>query len=131
MLSTTARRGLAALTVFILCGGSLQAQSIIQQFPDGAAVEVNKNGASRRGFVRGYAAWGEYSVEYDDGRREWVPAAQVRSVAASAPAAAPNGPPDFAPLYQALGAACGGAACCIVPIGAVFIVVALSRRRRQ
>lgn len=131
MLSTTARRGLVVLAVLVLCGGSLRAQSIIQQHPDGAPVEVNRNGTSRRGIVRGYAGWGEYSVEYDDGRREWVPAAQVRAVAASAPAAAPAGPPDFAPLYQAIGAACGGMICCAVPLGVAIAFIAIPLMRRK
>ena len=88
MLSTTARAGLVALAAALgLCASPLQGQSILQQIPDRAAVETTNNGASRRGIVRGYAAWGEYSIEYDDGRREWVPAAQVRAVGAIAPAA--------------------------------------------
>jgi len=121
-----------AAALLSLTAATLSAQPLTQQIPDGTAVEVTKNGTARQGVVRAYAAWGEYSVEYEDGRREWVPAAQVRSAAVNAPAApAAAGPPDLAPLYQAIGAACGWVVCCIVPIGAAILFVALPRMRRK
>ncbi len=120
-----------AAALLSLTAATLSAQPLTQQIPDGAAVEVTRNGNSRRGVVRGYAAWGEYRVEYEDGGGppEWVPAAQVRPLADTAPAAAPAGPPDLAPLYQALGAACGTVVCCIVPVGFLLSVILMKRRK--
>ena len=132
MLTAMSRSRLPALAALALFSSSLWAQSTVQEYLDGALVEVSQDGASRRGVVRGYAPWGEYSVEFDDGRREWVPAAQVRPAAVNAPAAAPAaGPPDLAPLYQAIGAACGAVMCCVVPAGVAILLVAIPLARRK
>lgn len=115
-----------------LSAATLSAAQFGQPIPDGATVEVSRNGTQRQGIVRAYAVNGEYSVEFDDGRREWVPETQVRAVAVIAPAApAAAGPPDFAPLYQSIGAACGAVMCCVVPAGVAILFVAIPLARRK
>jgi hypothetical protein len=127
------RPSVAALLVLASFAAALSAQHVGQRFQDGETVEVVRNGVARRAVVRGYAAWGEYSVEFQDGgrpglNREWVKADQVRAVAA-APIDAPAGPPDLAPLYQAIGSACGFLGCCALPIAGILAII-LTRSRR-
>jgi hypothetical protein len=112
----------------------LQAQSLSPRFQDGETVEVWRDGQPRRAIVRGYAAWGEYQVEYEDTpsvmNRDWVTADQVRAVAA-APTVRGNAPLDLAPLYQSIGAACGGLGCCGLPLALTVLIAVRSGFRRR
>lgn len=114
--------------VALLVAGIALAQAPGATFQPGEKVEVH-----------GWVPFGEgvvirregtrYLIRFRFGEPSWVPEEYISKVEAGQ-AVPPAGPPDLAPLYQAIGAAAGAIGCCVVPV-VLMILASLGMLRRS